>query len=124
MARITALSFIVPVQELDRAVAFYRDAFQLEEVFRMEQIVFVGLPGADSALGLLLDPEHAGNGPQTDGFHVDHAVPADDAVRYVESAGGTFVERGEHAPDVPFARIADPDGKRAVDLIVASPDRY
>jgi catechol 2,3-dioxygenase-like lactoylglutathione lyase family enzyme len=25
-------------------------------------------------------------------------------------ADGTIVERGEHAPGVPFARIADPDG--------------
>ncbi len=110
MARITALSFIVPVRDLDRAVAFYRDAFHLEEVFRAEQIVFVGLPGTDSALGLLLDPEHAGSGPQNIGFHVDHAVPADDVVRDVEGAGGRIVERGEHAPGVPFARIADPDG--------------
>ena len=37
MARITALSFIVPVRDLDRAVAFYRDAFRLEEVFRDER---------------------------------------------------------------------------------------
>ncbi len=110
MARITALSFIVPVRDLDRAVAFYRAAFGLEEVFRGERIVFVGLPGTDSALGLLLDPERAGSGPQTVGFHVDHAVPADDAVRDVEGAAGTVLERGEHAPGVPFARIADPDG--------------
>ena len=110
MARITALSFIVPVRDLDRAVEFYRDAFKLEEVFRAEQIVFVGLPGTDSALGLLLDHEHAGSGPRNVGFHVDHAVPLDDAARDVEDAGGTIVELGEHAPGVPFARIADPDG--------------
>ena len=86
MARITALSFIVPVRDLDRAVAFYHDAFQLEEVFRADQIVFVGLPGTDSALGLLLDTEHAGSGPRK------------------------IIERGEHAPGVPFARITDIDG--------------
>lgn len=86
MAGITALSFIVPVRDLDRAVAFYRDAFQLEEVFRAEQIVFVGLPGSDSALGLLLDHEHAGSGPRNAGFHIDHAVPLDDAARDVEGA--------------------------------------
>ena len=27
-----------------------------------------------------------------------------------EAARGKVLERGEHAPDVPFARIADPDG--------------
>ncbi len=110
MARITALSFIVPVRDLDRAVAFYRDAFQLEEVFRAEQIAFVGLPGTDSALGLLLDPASAGSGPRTVGFHVDHAVAQDDVVRDVEAAGGKIVERGEHAPGVPYARVTDIDG--------------
>jgi len=110
MARITALSYIVPVRDLDRAVKFYADAFGLKEVFRAPQIVFVGLPGTDSALGLLLDPEHAGSGPQNIGFHVDHEVQHDAAVRDVEAAGGRIIERGEHAPDVPFARFADPDG--------------
>jgi predicted enzyme related to lactoylglutathione lyase len=110
MARITALSYIVPVRDLDRAVRFYKDAFGLEEVFRAEQIVFVGLPGTDSALGVLLDPEHAGSGPQNVGFHVDHAVEPGVAARDVEAAGGKVLEQGEHAPDVPFARIADPDG--------------
>jgi predicted enzyme related to lactoylglutathione lyase len=110
MARITALTFIVPVRDLDRAAAFYRDAFHLEEVFRNDQIAFVGLPGTDSALGLLLDPESAGSGPRTVGFHVDHAVPPDEVVRDVEAAGGKIVERGEHAPGVPYARITDVDG--------------
>jgi catechol 2,3-dioxygenase-like lactoylglutathione lyase family enzyme len=110
MARITALLFIVPVRDLDRAVKFYKDAFGLEEVFRNEGIVFAGLPGTDSALGILLDPEHAGNGPQNIGFHVDHAIEHGDAIRDVEAAGGRVLERGEHAPGVPFARFADPDG--------------
>ena len=110
MARITALSYIVPVRDLDRAVKFYADAFGLEEVFRADRIVFVGLPGTDSALGILHDPEHAGSGPQNVGFHVDHAVPHGDAIRDVETAGGRIIERGEHAPEVPFARFADPDG--------------
>ena len=34
----------------------------------------------------------------------------DCAIRQVEAAGGRLVERGEHAPGVPFAYIADPDG--------------
>jgi predicted enzyme related to lactoylglutathione lyase len=110
MSKITALSFIVPVRELELAVAFYREAFGLVEVFRMPEIVFVGVPGSDSALGLLLDSASAGSGPQHVGFHLDHALELDDVLRDIESAGGKVVERGEHAPDVPFARIADPDG--------------
>ena len=110
MAKITALSYIVPVRDLEQAVKFYCDAFELTEIFRNERIVFVGLPGTDSALGILHDPEHAGSGPMNIGFHVDHAIAPDDAVRDVEAAGGKVLERGEHAPGVPWARIADPDG--------------
>ncbi len=110
MAKITALSFIMPVRDLEKAVKFYCDAFGLAEVFRSEQIVFVGLPGTDSALGILLDPERAGSGPQHIGFHVDHAVEHAAAITDVESAGGKVIERGEHGPGIPFAVVADPDG--------------
>jgi catechol 2,3-dioxygenase-like lactoylglutathione lyase family enzyme len=110
MAKITALSFIVPVRDIEKAVTFYCEAFDLQEVFRSEQIVFVGLPGTDSALGILLDPERAGSGPQHIGFHVDHAVEHKAAIKDVEAAGGSVIERGEHGPGIPFARIADPDG--------------
>lgn len=110
MARITALSYVIPVRDLEQAVSFYCKAFDLQEVFRSEHIVFVGDPGGDSAVGLLLDPANAGSGPQNVGLHVDHAVGTDAAVRDIESAGGKVLERGEHGPGVPFARIADPDG--------------
>jgi predicted enzyme related to lactoylglutathione lyase len=110
MAKITALSYVIPVRDLDKAVAFYSTAFELQEVFRNEGIVFVGMPGGDTAIGLLLDQERAGSGPQYVGVHLDHALDHDAAVRGVESAGARVLERGEHAPGVPFARIADPDG--------------
>jgi predicted enzyme related to lactoylglutathione lyase len=110
MAKITALGFVVPVRDVETAVRFYSKAFELEEVFRNEQIVFLGLPGTDTALGILHDPDSAGSGPQHVGLHVDHSLNHADAVRDVERAGGTIVEQGEYAPGVPFARIADPDG--------------
>jgi catechol 2,3-dioxygenase-like lactoylglutathione lyase family enzyme len=110
MAKITALLFIMPVRDLDVASRFYREAFDLEETFRNEGIAFVGIPGSDSAVGLLLDPEGAGSGPRHTGFHVDHALSHSEVVDHVEKCGGTVLERGHHAPDVPFARITDPDG--------------
>jgi predicted enzyme related to lactoylglutathione lyase len=110
MAKVTALIYIMPVRDLDKAAQFYCDAFDLRPVFRNEGICFVGIPGTDSAVGLLLDPEHAGDGPMNIGLHVDHAVGLEAAIADVEKAGGKVLERGEHAPDVPFARIADPDG--------------
>jgi predicted enzyme related to lactoylglutathione lyase len=110
VAKITSLLFIVPVRDLEKAVLFYGEAFELKEVVRNEQIVFMGIPGTDSAVGVLHDAEAAGSGPQNVGFHIDHAIKLDDAIRDVEHAGGSILERGEHAPGVPFARIADPDG--------------
>lgn len=100
----------MPVRDLDKAARFYCDAFGLQEVFRGDRIVFAGVPGTDLAVGILHDPDAAGSGPQNIGFHVDHAISHDDAVRDVEQAGGKILERGEHAPGVPFARVADPDG--------------
>jgi predicted enzyme related to lactoylglutathione lyase len=108
--RTTGLIFIVPVRDLDKASRFYCDAFGVEEVFRTDEIVFVGFPGTDTAVGLLKDDAAAGGGPQNVGFHLDHATNYDEAVQEIERAGGKIVERGEHAPDVPFARITDPDG--------------
>jgi predicted enzyme related to lactoylglutathione lyase len=110
MAKITGLTFIMPVRDLEKAVKFYCDAFGVQETFRGERIVFVGEPGSDSAIGILLDPERAGQGPQHVGPHVDHAFSPDDAVRDVEAAGGKVIERGEHGPGVPFAVVTDPDG--------------
>jgi predicted enzyme related to lactoylglutathione lyase len=110
VAKITALSFVVPVRDVEKAVRFYCDAFELQEVFGGDNIVFVGTPGTDTAVGILNDPERAGSGPQYVGFHVDHAVKHDDAVSDIQRAGGKILKRGEHAPNVPFARVADPDG--------------
>lgn len=110
MTNVTALGYVVPVRDLDKAAKYYIDAFGLEEVFRNEGIVFVGIPGSDSAVGLLLAPEEAGQGPRHVGLHVDHDLDRDGVLKGVEAAGGTIVEQGEHGPGVPWARIADPDG--------------
>jgi catechol 2,3-dioxygenase-like lactoylglutathione lyase family enzyme len=34
----------------------------------------------------------------------------EDAVSRAQDAGGWLLERGEHAPGIPFASVADPDG--------------
>lgn len=110
MAKVTALTYVVPVRDLDKAAKFYIDAFGLEEVFRNEGIVFVGIPGTDSALGLLLEPNEAGSGPRHVGLHVDHDIDREGVLKGVQQAGGTVVEQGEHGPGVAWAKIADPDG--------------
>ena len=41
MAKITGLTFILPVRDLDRAAKFYADAFDLKQVFRTKGICFM-----------------------------------------------------------------------------------
>ena len=110
MPKVTANAFIVHVKDLDVAAKFYAEAFDLREVFRGERIVFLGIPGTDTAVGLLLEPDTAGSGPQNVGFHLDHDIDRDEVLSAIEMSGGKVVERAEHAPGVPYARIADPDG--------------
>ncbi|MCH7698764.1 MAG: VOC family protein [Chloroflexi bacterium] len=110
MAKINALQFILPVKNLDSAAKFYCDVFDLEEMFRNESIVFVGIPGTESAVGLLLEPKEAGSGLRHVGLHVDHDLDRADVLAAIKQAGGSVVEEGEHGPGLPWARIADPDG--------------
>lgn len=110
MAKTTGLTFIVPVRDLDKASQFYCETFGVQEVFRSDNIAFVGYPDSDTAVGLLKDYASAGGGPRYVGFHLDHSLNLDEVVGEIASAGGRIMERGEHAPGVPFARITDPDG--------------
>jgi predicted enzyme related to lactoylglutathione lyase len=110
VAKTTGLTFIVPVRDLDAASRFYCETFGVSEVFRNENIAFVGFPGTDTAVGLLKDEAEAGSGPRFVGFHLDHSLNLDDVAEEISRAGGKVVERGEHAPGVPFAHITDPDG--------------
>ena len=107
------------VTEHERAVAFYKDAFGMDELFRDGPIVFVGTPGGGDSLALHLavtEEQRARVGHQGGyehfGIHLaDRSADAvDEAVHRVEKAGGRLLERGEHAPGVPFAYVADIDG--------------
>jgi len=105
------------VRDLQRSLRFYREAFGLEVKFWSgTEMVFLGSPGARDVitLGQAAKDEPIGNaGVSHFGFGFDglgDATTLDDAVRQVERAGGQLLSRGEHAPGVPFAFFADPDG--------------
>ena len=107
------------VAEHDRAVAFYTQAFGMAEVFRTGSLVLVGTPGGGDSLALDLagtedDRARAGQQGGVEHFGIHLAEPSatavDEAVRRAEQAGGRLVERGEHAPGLPYAFVADPDG--------------
>ena len=102
-----------------RSIAFYAEAFGMEEQFRDGEIVFMGTPGGGDSLALHLavaDDERARVGSQGGvehfGIHLQDRSPAevDRAVELVKKAGGCLLDRGEHAPGVPYAYVADVDG--------------
>jgi catechol 2,3-dioxygenase-like lactoylglutathione lyase family enzyme len=107
------------VADHDRAMAFYRDAFAMEELFRDGSIVFLGTPGGGDSLALHLamtDEERARVGHQGGYEHFGIHLPdrsgeaIDAAVRRVKAAGGKLLDRGEHAQGVPYAYVKDVDG--------------
>ncbi|MEY2476516.1 MAG: hypothetical protein QOG87_1831 [Actinomycetota bacterium] len=105
--------------DLTRSIAFYSEAFAMEERFRDGDIVFMGTPAGDDSLALHLavtDDERARVGQQGGvehfGIHLHDRSPTgiDGTVELVEKAGGRLLDRGEHAPGVPYAYVEDVDG--------------
>jgi catechol 2,3-dioxygenase-like lactoylglutathione lyase family enzyme len=98
------------VDDVQRSLAFYATVFGAEESFRVgEALVFLRLPGVDSVIALDGRPEGERN-PTHVGLRLAKGEDRDAAVHEVEEAGGSVIERGEHAPGVHYAYVADPDG--------------
>ena len=107
------------VADVERSRAFYEEAFGMEEQFRDGCIVFMGTPGGGDSLALHLaeTPEEQARvgllgGFEHFGIHLRTGTTdgIDDAVRRVEQAGGRLIDRGEHAPGIGYAYVADLDG--------------
>jgi catechol 2,3-dioxygenase-like lactoylglutathione lyase family enzyme len=97
------------VENVDTALAFYRVAFGAEVAFRVgERLVFVRLRSGE-IIGLDGRPEPDRNAGHF-GLKLADGQDLDVAVREVVQAGGSLLERSDHAPGVPYAYVADPDG--------------
>jgi catechol 2,3-dioxygenase-like lactoylglutathione lyase family enzyme len=100
------------VSDVQRSLAFYQQAFGLEVRFwEGRRMVFLGSPGGHDLITLceVEKTEPIGSaGVSHFGFALGGDLDA--SVRQVEQAGGKLLSRGEHAPGVPFAYFADPDG--------------
>ena len=101
------------VADVQRSLAFYQKAFGLEVRFwEGRRMVFLGSPGGRDLITLceVAKTEPIGTGGVSHfGFALGDA-DLDAKVRQVEEAGGKLLSRGEHAPGVPYAYFADPDG--------------
>lgn len=105
------------VADHDRSLAFYKAVFGMEVGFRDGNILFLHSPGRRDDLALHLavaDAERARVGDQGGyehfGITVKDRGQLDEAIALVIEAGGQLVEKGDHAPGVPYAYVADPDG--------------
>ena len=97
------------VSDVDAALEFYRAAFGAEEAFRVgAKLVFVRLGGGE-VVGLDGRP-HAERVANHFGLTLAQGEDLDEAAETIVSAGGSVLERGEHAPGSPYAYVADPDG--------------
>ena len=100
------------VRDPQRSLDFYAQAFGVREYFRDAQQIQVLGPGPHDVIALQRDPVNAGKagGIGHFGFRLESAGDIDAAVQAVLAAGGTLRRRGEFAPGLPFAYVADPDG--------------
>jgi catechol 2,3-dioxygenase-like lactoylglutathione lyase family enzyme len=105
------------VSDHDRSVAFYEHVFGMKVGFRDGNILFLSSPERADDLALHLavgDEERARVGQQGGcehfGITVQDRTRLDEAIALVLEAGGALVDKGEHAPGVPYAYVSDPDG--------------
>jgi catechol 2,3-dioxygenase-like lactoylglutathione lyase family enzyme len=98
------------IDDLEAALRFYQDVFGAEEAFRVgERLVFVRLPDTGNVIALDARPERERN-PEHVGLALAKDEDLDSAVAAVQRAGGRLLERGEHAPGLAYAYVADPAG--------------
>lgn len=107
------------VADRERAVDFYRRAFNMDYRFEDGPVAFIGTPGGGDSLALHVattDEERARIGAQGGvehfGIHLSDRSPAavDAVVERVLSAGGRLVERGQHSSGSEYAYVTDLDG--------------
>jgi catechol 2,3-dioxygenase-like lactoylglutathione lyase family enzyme len=112
-ARTLGLSHLsLAVRDPQRSLEFYAQAFGVRETWRgPDEIQGLG-PGEHDVLAFVRDPVRAGQAGGIGHFGFRLAAPGDldAAVDAVLAAGGMLRRRGEFAPGLPFAYVADPDG--------------
>jgi len=100
------------VRDLGRALRFYEQVFGLREYGRGDGLVHTKAFGRHDIVTFVEDAATAGlsGGIAHFGFRLVNPDDIDRAIAEVESAGGRLLRRGEFAPGLPYAYVADPDG--------------
>jgi catechol 2,3-dioxygenase-like lactoylglutathione lyase family enzyme len=100
------------VRDTERALRFYKQVFGLCEYGRGDGLVHTKAAGRHDILTFADDSSTAGvvGGVAHFGFRLVDPKDIDRAITEVERAGGRLLRRGEFAPGLPYAYVADPDG--------------
>jgi len=104
--------FAINADDVSRARRFYEQVFGLREYGRGDGLVHTQASGRHDIITFAEDPATAGlsGGVAHFGFRLVDPADIDRAVAEVERAGGRLLRRGEFAPGLPYAYVADPDG--------------
>ncbi len=96
----------------EASLRFYRNVFGVEEYFRDANTIQVEGPGPFDVIAFEAATTGVGvkGGIAHFGFRLTTPSDIDAAVAESLAAGGRLLRRGEFAPGLPFAYIADPDG--------------
>src|SRR5947207_3103037 len=102
------------VRDMKRSLHFYRTVFGMQVSFKAgRSMVFLNTPGSKDMITLHEDAKAraAGKSGGIAHFGFERVKPdLDTAIEEVKKGGGKLLERGEHAPGVSYAYVADPDG--------------
>ena len=104
----------IPVSDIARSAAFYRDALGFAEQFVAEEYGWAQMQAGELPLGLYVPGMGGGDGPMGVGmgFHLSLLPDAFDALAAELLARGALVEDRVHEGDdgTAFLMVRDPDG--------------
>ena len=100
------------VRDVDRAFEFYESVFGMVAVYRSEEFLQAQTPGARDVLVFERSTQQVGSTGSIAhfGFRLKNPDDIDAAVRAIEGAGGTIIERGDFVPGEPYVFARDRDG--------------
>lgn len=113
MIRTYGLTHIsLAVRDPEQSLRFYQQVFGYQAYFRDDETIHIQSSNSHDIITLRRDPATDGRsgGIAHFGFRLMDPKDIDQAVEEIERAGGTLISRGEFAPGVPYAYVADPDG--------------